>query len=386
MLKKFFYIFCSILLTLVIFYGFTHVQIDSFVEGIENKTFDIRQSVLAKDRKSSDDIVIVTIDDASYEYFLDNVGEWPLPRGLYADVVQYLEAQNPKMIAFDMLFVKSAKNNSVEDKKLASVFKRYNNIYTAMNFDFQSTDLRLAVDLPEKLEMKVFDNSQDVSFSDYSFTNYRPLIDEILNNTSNIGSVNISRSGDGVLRKAPVLVKYQDKFYPQLAFLIGYDISDKNKSRHLVLDEASNILFADRKIPLDNDGCAVLNWYGAQGSYKVVPLYKIVKKINGEKVQLDVNLKDKIVFIGITANSLFDLKTTPTDKFYPGVEALATYTNNILDNDFIIRTSTSLTVLISIILSLIIGIIIMKFASTAVMVILTLSTYIFYIFLLKELN
>ena len=377
MFKKLLYVLCSIALTLLVFYGFTHSGLDAFIDGIENKTFDLRQSVISKHRAASKDIVIITIDDASYEYALDNIGEWPLPRGLYADLVEFVEQQNPRLIAFDMLFVKSAKNNTTDDKKLADVFRKYDNVFTAMNFDYQSEDLRKPQDLPAKLQIKLNDLSNDINFEENAFTNYRPILEEIINNTSNIGTVNISRSNDGILRKAPVLVKYRENFYPQMSFLMAYTATG-NSSRELTLNENGTLTFSDRVIPLDKNGNAILNWYGARGSYQEIPLYKIIKKMNGENVQLNADFKDKIVFVGMTANSLFDLKTTPTDKLFPGVEVLATYVNNILDNDFVTKAPVGCTILLSVIISLIIGFITLKFVSASAMIFLTLLTYMGY--------
>lgn len=377
MFKKLLYVLCSIALTLLVFYGFTHSGLDAFIDGIENKTFDLRQSVISKHRAASKDIVIITIDDASYEYALDNIGEWPLPRGLYADLVEFVEQQNPRLIAFDMLFVKSAKNNTTDDKKLADVFRKYDNVFTAMNFDYQSEDLRKPQDLPAKLQIKLNDLSNDINFEENAFTNYRPILEEIINNTSNIGTVNISRSNDGILRKAPVLVKYRENFYPQMSFLMAYTATG-NSSRELTLNENGTLTFSDRVIPLDKNGNAILNWYGARGSYQEIPLYKIIKKMNGENVQLNADFKDKIVFVGMTANSLFDLKTTPTDKLFPGVEVLATYVNNILDNNFVTKAPVGCTILLSVIISLIIGFITLKFVSASAMIFLTLLTYMGY--------
>lgn len=372
MFKKLLYVLFSIALTLLVFYGFTHSGLDAFIDGIENKTFDLRQSVISKHRTASKDIVIITIDDASYEYALDNIGEWPLPRGLYANLVEFVEKQNPRALAFDMLFVKSAKNNAAEDKKLAAVFKKYDNIYTAMNFDYQSEDLRKPQDLPQKLEISL-KNLSNIDFEENMFTNYRPIVEDIINNTPNIGTVNISRSNDGILRKAPVLVKYKDKFYPQMSFLMA-----NGGHREVTLNENNTLTFADRVIPLDKDGNAILNWYGTSGSYQEIPLYKIIKKMNGENVQLNADFSDKIVFVGMTANSLFDLKTTPTDKLFPGVEVLATYVNNILDNNFIAKTPLWSTILLSVLISLIIGFITLKFVSVSAMIFLTLLTYMGY--------
>lgn len=378
MLKKLLYVLLSIFMAFLFFYGFTHAGLDALVEGIENKTFDLRQTVTAKHRKPCPKIVLITIDDASYEYALDNIGEWPLPRGLYADVVEFVEKQNPRIIAFDMLFIKSAKNNSAQDKKLANVFKKYNNVITAMNFDYQSEDLRKAQDLPEKLEIKLKNDSFNTHFEGNTFLNYRPIVEDIIHSTSNVGSVNISRSNDGILRKAPVLVKYHDKYYPQMAFLAAYSALEPYPERNLTVDARGNLLFANKYIPLDADGNTLLNWYGPRGSYEEVPLYKIIKKMNGEKVDLNTDFNDKIVFVGMTANSLFDLKTTPTDKLFPGVEILATYVNNILDNNFITKTGTLSTIVLSILISLVIGFITLKFVSVGAMVFLTLLTYMGY--------
>lgn len=372
MFKKLLYVLFSIALTLLVFYGFTHSGLDAFIDGIENKTFDLRQSVISKHRTASKDIVIITIDDASYEYALDNIGEWPLPRGLYADLVEFVEKQKPRTLAFDMLFVKSAKNNAAEDKKLANVFKKYDNLYTAMNFDYQAEDLRRPQNLPQKFEITL-NNLSNIDFEENAFTNYRPIVEDIINNTSNIGTVNISRSNDGILRKAPVLVKYRDNFYPQMSFLMA-----NGGLREVTLNENNTLTFADRVIPLDKEGNAILNWYGASGSYQEIPLYKIIKKMNGENIELNADFKDKIVFVGMTANSLFDLKTTPTDKLFPGVEVLATYVNNILDNNFVTKAPIACTILLSVLISLIIGFITLKFVSVSAMIFLTLLTYMGY--------
>ena len=378
MLKKFLYILGSILVAFLFFYEFSQTSLTNFVDSIENKTFDVRQRFASKNKQASKDIILVTIDDASYEYALDNIGEWPLPRGLYADVIEFIETQNPKLIAFDMLFVKSAKNNALQDKKLANIFKKYDNIITAMNFDYQPIDLRTPQKLPKKLTFSIKNKSKNLNFEENTFTNYRPIIDEIINNTDNIGTVNISRSDDGVLRKAPILVKYFDDFYPQMAFLIGYKAINNTFEKELLIDEKNNIILKDKKLPIDENGNVILNWYGDRGNYQEVPLYKIIKKINGENVDLNTNFTDKIVFIGITANSLFDIKTTPTDKLFPGVEALATYTNNVLDNNFIQKSPTSCTILFSLLLAIIIGFIVIKCSSVALIIGLSALTYAVY--------
>ena len=192
---------------------------------MENRTFDIRQSILANShtKHPSKDIVIIAIDDASYEYILDNYGEWPLPRDMYAKMVDYIEAQNPKSIAFDLMFVKSMKNEANRDKALIEVFKKYDNVYTSMNLDNQPEDLRVPPQLPEDLSVKINNKSYKVDMDYLEYSNCRLILQEILNSTSNIGMINVLRADDGVLRKMPLVLKYKDGYYPQLGFKIALD-------------------------------------------------------------------------------------------------------------------------------------------------------------------
>lgn len=108
MFKKFIYTLWISILLLLIFFSLKNGSYTAFINSMENRTFDIRQSILVKSNKKlhNKDIVIVAIDDGSYEYILDQYGEWPLSRNVYAKMVDYIEAQNPKSIAFDLMFVK----------------------------------------------------------------------------------------------------------------------------------------------------------------------------------------------------------------------------------------------------------------------------------------
>ena len=84
-LKYFLYSVYIILTIGLLFSLLGHPSVRNFFGIIENKTFDIRQSVLDKYKKVNKDIVILSVDDESYEYFLDKYGEWPISRNIYAD-------------------------------------------------------------------------------------------------------------------------------------------------------------------------------------------------------------------------------------------------------------------------------------------------------------
>ena len=339
----------------------------------------MRQSILINEgaKKPSEDIVIVAIDDATYEYILDNYGEWPLPRDTYAKVINYLEQQSPRSIVFDLMFVKSIKSSNGADEMLINSFQKYNNIFTSMNFDNQSEDLRIPPELPDKLSLNIQNNSK-IDFSQLTFSNCRKILQGIINATSNIGIINVSRSDDGILRKMPLVVKYKDKFYPQLALKVGLNYLGETQQT-FTIDKHSDLHIGDRRIYLDKDGSAILNWYGPAGTYTYIPMYQLIKAVNGEKTELDYDFSNKIVYFGTTAASLFDIKTVPTGKIYPGVEVQATYVNNILDNNFIKKVDRGYTIVLSLLLALLIASVVTRVNSAFAASMMSLSTYFVYI-------
>ena len=355
MFKKFSYALGLLFFAAFAFLIFKNANLISFIDSIENKTFDLRQSIMINEgsKNANKDIVIIAIDDATYEYILGKYGEWPLPRDIYANIINYLEKQSPRAIAFDMMFVKSLKSENKADEALIKTFKKYNNIFTSMNFDNQSADLREPPVLPEKLTVDII-NLSHLNFSDLTFTNCRSILDGIIQATSNIGIINVSRSDDGILRKMPVVVKYKEQFYPQLALKVGLNYLGE-KQTSFEIDKNSNFKIGDRKIYLDKDGSAILNWYGPAGTYTYIPMYQLIKAVNGEKTELDYNFSNKIIYFGTTAASLFDIKTVPSGKIYPGVEVQATYVNNIIDNNFIRKVHKGYTIALSILLALLIA-------------------------------
>ena len=384
MLKKILYTIWLFLFCLVIFVSLRSANFNAFIDVIENRTFDLRQNVMINNKAKSvnKNIVIVAVDDASYEYILDKYGEWPLSRDIYAKLVDYIEAQKPQSIAFDLMFVKSLKSNPEADNALVNSFKKYDNLFTAMNLDNQSEDLRIPPVLPDKLSVNVINNSSNVDLNSQAYTNCRSILQGILNSTSNVGMINVSRAEDGILRKMPLFVKYQDKFYPQLGLKVGLKyLKDKENLdiKNFVVDKNSNLILGNRKIYVDNSGSAILNWYGPTTTYEHIPMYKLIKIINKELPDTGLDFKDKIVYFGTTASSLFDIKTVPVSRIYPGVEVQATYVNNLIDNNFIKKTDKMFTVAAGILLAVLTGFIVMKVGSAFVASLASLSVYLVYV-------
>ncbi|DAA95835.1 TPA: hypothetical protein CPT80_06940 [Candidatus Gastranaerophilales bacterium HUM_9] len=386
----YFLIIASILF--IVFMLANNKMIVNFFNDSENKSFDYRQSLLVKHRhlKPSKDIVIVAIDDGSYEYILDKYGEWPISRDIYAKIIDRIEKNNPKAIVFDLMFIKSFKTNPTADTILANTMAKYNNIYTAINFDNQSYEVRTPIELPERLAVNV-DNQSNVDFRrNLGFTNCRSIISKILETKTKVGMININRSEDGIIRKVPVFAYYNNHYYPHLTLSVGNDLINNSKT-DFVIDSGANLLLGDKKIPLTSTGEAVLNWYGPSlETYKNIPFHKLIKSIENGTMNDGFDFKDKIVFIGTTASSLFDTKSVPIDKIYPGVEIHATYMNNLLDNSFVKQTTPFVNAIIIVLLALVVSFIVFKstsaiFATTST-VLLASAYYLASYYILKFFN
>lgn len=361
-------------------------NIGSFLHLIENKTFDLRQSVLVNSgyKKPSQAIDIIAIDDASYEYLLTKYGEWPIPRHVYADVVSYIEKQKPSAIVFDLMFIKSIKSSMKDDTLLVNAIKNNNNVYVAMNFDDQPFDVRKPANLDKKFSVNV-KNDSNIKFSkNLTFSNCRTILPQIMENTKNVGFINVSRSDDGVLRQVSPFMIYKHNFYPYMSLVVGLKYLKDNEHLNIndfYVNKSGNLVLGKRLLPMTDDGGLIMNWYGPAGTFNYIPFYKVEKAAQGEDKGANFNFKNKIVYVGTTTVSLYDAKSTPIDKLYPGVEVHATFINNMLDNNFIKKVPEGVNVLISVLLGLLIGIIVIRTASIIVALASTLLTTVGYIIL-----
>lgn len=380
MLKKFLYILWILVLGFLIIFGLKNGSYKTFISSMENRSFDIRQSYISSIglREHNKNIVIVAIDDASYEYILEKYGEWPLDRSVYAKLTDYIEAQSPKSIAFDLMFVKSVKSSANSDKALIDIFKKYDNVYTAMNLDNQEVDLRKPAILPEKLALNINNKSKKVDTKYYEFANCRSILDGILNSTKNIGMINVLRGDDGVLRQMPLFLNYNGKYYPQLALKVALNSLGLNDKKDFEINKKGELILGNKKIPVNKDGSITLNWYGGAETFEHIPLYKLIKAMEGDK-NYKFDFKDKIVYFGATVSSLSDIKTVPVDRVYPGVEVQTTYVNNILDNNLIKKIAPAWNIAIIMILAVLTIAIVLSLDSMPVIIGSVITIYFVYL-------
>ena len=391
-----YFLFIILTIFLLAFLGNKVFNIAQLLETYELKTYDLRLQMANKTKKVNPKIVIISVDNASLDVLESDLGRWPWSREVYADTINYLTKDGADSMNFDLMFVGYQKGFEHKDIELAKTIAKHNNVYVSMSFD-KRDEVNNAPDLPTALESNIENHSKTINF-DYDLNYCNLILDKILNSTKNIGIINFLRDDDNVSRRSPTFFKYKNKYYPYMPLKLASDYISRHEKINIdkyIINEKNQLLLSNKKIQLDDKGSMIINWYGPLNTFKYVPFWKVYKSIENEKRGLPSLLgkdffKDKIVFIGATANSLYDIKSTPLSSVYPGIEVQATVFNNLLDNNSIKRASGNISLSICLLLGLLTGIAVIKvrqpFISTLISVAILASYVGFASYMLNKHN
>jgi adenylate cyclase len=147
------------------------------------------------------------------------------------------------------------------------------------------------------------------------------------------GHFNASPDQDGISRRLPMLVQYHDQVYEAFASAVARAANeaagDHSTKPALAVDaDAEQLRIGKNRIPVNNDMAALIPYRGAQGSFRYVSATDVMSNTVDK-----ASLKNKIVLLGTTAAGLMDLRATPMQNVYPGVEVHANMVAGILDGN-----------------------------------------------------
>ena len=181
-------------------------------------------------------------------------------------------------------------------------------------------------------------------------------IPEIATNAALVGNVSTSLSNDTVIRRMVPGRLFDGRFFPSLG-LAAYLAANPKATLRL----AGNELCVDgHRVPMDDRGEVILRYRGPSQTHKTVSVQAVlqseVRIEEGGKPVLDPSIfRDAYVFFGLTAPGLLDLKASPTDTVYPGVEVHATFLDNLLADDFMRPAPAAASIALALILALAAG-------------------------------
>lgn len=307
-LRNNFYIYLAALLSLFVLVdaGIFHVG-----ENMRQKAFDFMVRARLLVPKPDADIVIVDINEASLAAMAGEYGRYPWPRQIFGEFLENLEKQKPQAVVFDILFSDADIANPDSDAYFNDVIAATDNTF----FPF--------IRLPEE---------QD------SLSAVKPAmlpgVEEIIKGQANLhatiavilphfpaalqsgrmGFNNIDPDKDGIVREYRL---YRDDYgwkIPSLTLKVG-------KTLGYSAPETPSVL---------------LNWRGKPFTYRYVSFSDVFRDMTSKTRKRPPNeFSGKIVIVGSTAPSLFDLKATSMAKMFPGVEILATAIDNVKHGDYL---------------------------------------------------
>jgi adenylate cyclase len=347
-------LFVSLLILLAVWF----LEKWSFFRGIENRSLDYRFGLFSIEDQTNEDVVLITIDDKSLEFFVQNGISWPWPRDFYAHLIDYFNEVGAEAVLFDILFYepdidRHDISGEVTDRRFARAMARYGKAILS------SQPLPDSTAVPIQLSNFNYPLKEEIRTILPYFPGIRAPITEFLENAGNIGMIHVSPDEDGVIRSVPLFHRIEQYVLAQFAIsaLISHD---KQKEIERISLRGSNWYFDDTRIPVDEKGRYKINWYGKDGpdgSFQYYPFQAVVQSASATMQGLKPAIPPdaffgKYIIIGATAPGLRDLVSTPVSQITPGMELWAAILSNFLNHDFIRTVPTHLNLLYYLLLAL----------------------------------
>lgn len=322
--------------------------IKQFLLRLEGVIYDLRMGRLPVESAPTDEsIVIVAIDERS----LVEVGQWPWPRRIVADLTTRLFADGAAVVGFDVIFSEPQVNyaNAVLDvlgdeaapqvrADLSRVAPKFDDdgLFAAalegkdvvLGYLFHSERHSPAYALPAPLSAHTdatWPLNQITSLRGYTVN--QPTLQAA---AAGNGFMTTLPDVDGVMRRTPLLMHYEGKLFGSLAEEMArlyYLLNDIEITTGLIgnIPTPEQLRLGSVSIPIDASGRAMIPYRSATPAFQY---YSAADVLFGRIPS--GTLANKLVLVGATALGLGDVVATPLQSIYPGVEIHASVLAGIL--------------------------------------------------------
>ncbi|HJS36991.1 MAG TPA: adenylate/guanylate cyclase domain-containing protein [Burkholderiales bacterium] len=302
-------------------------------------------------------IVILDIDEKS----LEEVGRWPWPRDRLAELVEKLFGKyQAAIVGFDVVFAEPDYSSGIRvlDRLAQGVMKdvpqfrqQYAELRPALDYDAlfaraikgkpvvfgyylnSEKDAKRTGAIPGPVLPKGTFRGRNIPFT--TWTGYGGNLPEFLENAAGAGHFNPITDPDGVVRRVPLIAELDGAYYEALSLamvrtILGFPKVEPGYAPDRFLQRGYSGLewlqVGELAIPVDETASALIPYRGHQRSFAYVSLADVL----AERMPAD-RLKGRIALVGTTAPGLKDLRSTPVDSVYPGVEVHANLIAGMLD-------------------------------------------------------
>ncbi len=339
-------IYSSIAFTLGLLLSFTYLNLNKLPDSFDNKLRDYFFTIRGEIANTGK-VVIIDIDEKS----LKNLGQWPWSRNKISQILNNLTQAKVAIIGMDIVFAEE--DNSSPHK----VFKKYNvkkenipnydlelsktiqNTPTILGYLFELEKNKKYINNKAPNIPAIFIEKNKKLAEKYLINAYGTIINTqvLQDNSYSSGFFNNTPDQSGVTRSVPLLISYDDMIYPSLALeIVRILTSSKKVFVNYNENGVERISLNKIDIPTDRHGRILVNYRGKEKNFKYISASDIYYNKFEKK-----SLENKIVLIGTSAAGLLDLRATPFDFVFPGVEIHANVIDNIIQGDFLYKNPNS---------------------------------------------
>lgn len=320
----------SLTIVFIVFFVYCLLYFFNFFSFLEAKTYDSRMKFAGKFTKPSEEICFIALDQESLNWGKEEMGwSWPWPRAAYADIVNYFSLSDSKALAFDMLFTEPSLYGKEDDEIFAAACKNNGKIIQSV-FEEKSTGKLLYP------------------------------ISEIKESAAELGMITSSMDDDDIIRRAKLFFTFDKEYFNSLGLSPLFLDLFQNPAKHIAEGKDFSELIIDtlgKSISsLQADETLNLRFQSSIDDYLPYRASDILKSYyalsRGEEPLIPPeNFKDTYCFFALYAPGLYDICSIPNNQVYPGVGIHITLLDNLLNNQFIHKTSWYICVLWILLLS-----------------------------------
>jgi adenylate cyclase len=313
------------------------------LEEIRLRTFDFYQTLRPR-QTTARPVTIVDIDESS----LKEIGQWPWPRTIVADLVTRLTQLGAVAIGFDIIF---AEPDRMSPGIAATSFRDLDEEVRNKLRSLPSNDEVLAeairhsrvvagqvgsampvarTQAESALQTGFAVRGPDPSRFLVTFAGLLHNVPAIEQAAAGRGVFSIQPERDGIIRRVPMIMEAQGAMVPALSMELLRLVTDSGAIL-VRTDEAGvqSVAVPGLELPTDQNGRLWVHFDRHDPSRYV----SATDVLQGRTLR--DNVEGKLVLIGTSAAGLLDVKTTPVAAAMPGVEVHAQILESALTNSLL---------------------------------------------------
>ena len=330
-------------------------------ERIADKILAFKSSLTIVRPDYLETVAIIGLNNTS----LQALNNYQPDRAFYAKVIRNLADLGVALQTYDIVF--AGHKSAEKDRDLVRSAMNANNAIFGMVFNLDPKHGSIQSDSGERganafINQTKWRNVKIDSLPDLYY-GIDPIIsfDDLARASRGLGYLTLAPDKDGVFRRLPLLIRYEDAVYPSLALKIVCEYLNVSPVNVIVGSDSVTLRSASRpgasesndiKIPVDPSGSMRINFVGPWGRMKHYNFSDIyfASKDNPDWELWQKEMKGKVVLISDTYTGSTDVGAVPVDNAYPlsGVHANAVHT--ILAEDFIQDISGHIILLMELLL------------------------------------